>query len=220
MKGSKLMAAMVKRQEQPAERRDGERQRLLMRVAKLRGGSGEYPCVMHDVSETGTRLRLFGGHPADTHMYLEMANGELFALERRWIDGDYAGFRFSAPIDVEELILEPTDGARRAVRLRIGAEAHFIVDGVRRAANLVDLSRQGACLDPGEPFPVGSALKLELPGHAPRFGYVCWRRHNRHGVAFQEAFTLEQLAGLALALQPFGGEAPMPIEPAPLAKSA
>lgn len=220
MKGSKLMAAMVKRQEQPVERREGVRQRLLMRVAKLRCGSGEYPCVMHDVSETGTRLRMFGGHPVDTHMYLEMANGELFALERRWIEGDYAGFRFSSAIDVEDLILEPTDGARRPVRLRIGTEAHVIVDGVRRVANLVDLSRQGACIDPGTPFPVGSTLKLELPGHAPRFGYVCWRRHNRHGVAFQESFTFEQLSQLAIALQPFGGKALAPIDPVRFAKSA
>lgn len=203
MKGSKLMGAMVKRQEQPDERRDGTRQRLLMRVAKLRCGSGEYPCVMHDVSETGTRLRMFGGYPADTHMYLELANGELFALERRWIDGEFAGFRFSAPIDVEELISERSDGVRRPVRLRISAPVDMIADGVRRSASLVDLSRQGACIEAGLQLAVGSAIKLDLPGHAERFGYVCWRKHYRHGVAFQESFELVELAALASVLQPF-----------------
>lgn len=210
MKGSKLMAALVKRQEQPVERRDNARQRLLMRVAKLRCDSGEYPCVMHDVSEAGTRLRMFGGHPPDTHMYLELANGELFALERRWTDGDYAGFRFSSTIDVEELIAEPRDGMRRPVRLRIAASVDFLADGVRRPALLVDLSRQGACIETGLHLPVTSAIKLDLPGHPERFGYVCWRKQYRHGVAFQESFTLAELAGLAMRLQPFAAEATPP----------
>lgn len=214
------MAAMVKRQEQPVERREGARQRLLMRVAKLRCVSGEYPCVMQDVSEAGARLRLFGAHPPDTHMYLELANGELYALERRWIDGDHAGFRFSSAIDVEDLILEPTRGQRRPVRLRVTAAVDYIVGGARCPATLVDLSRQGACIDPGVQLPVGSSLRIELPGHAPRFGHVCWRRHYRHGVAFQEAFTLEALAHLAVALQPFAGLAAAPAEPVLHARSA
>ncbi len=214
------MAAMVKRQEQPAERREGARQRLLMRVAKLRCESGEYPCIMHDVSETGTRLRLLHAHPPDTHMYLELANGELFALERRWIDGDFAGFRFPGPIDVDELILEQSDGTRRPVRLRMGVPVDLVADGTRRSAQLVDLSRHGACVDLGERLAVGSSVRLELPGHAPRFAYVCWRRHCHHGLAFQEAFTLEALARLAVALQPFGQDSLAPVDPVPHARSA
>ena len=67
----------------PQDRRGGgARQRLMLRTAKLRCRSGEYACVVHDVSESGVKLRLFHDHPPEAHMFVELANGALFAVER------------------------------------------------------------------------------------------------------------------------------------------
>ena len=64
--------------------RDAPRFSLVIRTAKLICRSGEYPCVVRDVSATGVRVRLFDALPPDSHLALELANGERYAMERVW----------------------------------------------------------------------------------------------------------------------------------------
>lgn len=186
-----------------AERRHGARHRLTMRVAKLGCRNGEYACIVHDVSPTGARLRLFHDHPPDSHMYLELADGQLYAAERRWIDGDFAGCRFSSRIDIDDFLGDGSALPRRPVRLRIARPARFVTGGELGHAYTVNLSAQGACIEAGRQIPLGSLLRLEIDGAAPQVASVCWRQDFRHGLAFQEALPLDEFARLALALQPF-----------------
>lgn len=174
-----------------------------MRVAKLRCSSGEYPCILQDVSEMGARLRMFHAHPSDTHMFLELGDENLYAIERRWIDGDQAGYLFSSQVETDEILSERSAPKRRPVRLRLQHSAQIISSGERGHAVLVNLSAQGACIEAGRKLPVGTALRLEIGGKASRFAHVCWRKDYRHGLAFQEALPFQQFADLALALQPF-----------------
>ena len=186
-----------------SERREGTRQRLLMRVAKLRCASGEYPCILQDVSEMGARLRMFHAHPPDTHMFLELGDETLYAIERRWIDGDQAGYLFSSPVDTNDFVKEQKAPKRRPVRLRIQHPAQIVSSGERGHVVLVNLSAQGACIEAGRKLSVGTPLRIEIGGRASRFAHVCWRKDYRHGIAFQEAMPFQQFAELALALQPF-----------------
>ncbi len=185
------------------DRRNGKRHSLLMRVAKLRCLSGEYACIVHDVSETGTRLRLFHGHPPEMHMFLELSNGELYVIERRWIDGDFAGFRFSAKVEVAEFTREQNPLGRRPLRLSLQHEVAFTVEGETGQALMLNFSAQGACIEAGRQIPVGQLLKVEMPGMESRYAHICWRREYRHGLAFQESLTLPDFARLAYALQPY-----------------
>jgi hypothetical protein len=188
-----------------AERREGARQRLMLRSAKLRCRSGEYLCVIHDVSEAGVKLRLFHAHPPDRHLFLELANGELYAMERRWIDGAFGGYRFSAPIELDEFVHETSRYRRRPVRLRIGRPVAVSAAGESTPAVLVNLSQHGACIDTGRQIAVRAPLRIEIPGSAGRFAHVCWRKDRRHGIVFQEALAAGDFASLALRLQPYGG---------------
>lgn len=186
------------------ERRGGKRHSLLMRVAKLRCLSGEYACIVHDVSETGTKLRLFHDHPPETHMFLELSNGELYAIERRWIDGEFAGFRFSAQVEVEEFTREQSIWGRRPIRLSLQLPVTFSADGQPGQALMLNFSAQGACIEAGRQIPVGQLLKMEIPGVESRYAHICWRREYRHGLAFQDALALTDFARLAHLLQPYG----------------
>ena len=188
------------------ERRKGERQRLLLRTAKVRCHTGEYPCVIHDVSETGARLRLFNAHPPEKHVFLELANGELHAIERRWMDGIFAGYGFSCRVETEEFLNEKSRKRRRPVRLRIAHPARIVVAGERCRAALVNLSQQGACIEADREVALRALLRIEIPGAASRLAHICWRRNHRHGLVFQEALSLEDLASVALELQPYGGD--------------
>jgi len=189
------------------ERRGGERQRLVMRIAKVCCASGEYACIMQDISRSGVRLRFFHGHPPDSHMFLDIGNDSVIAVERRWIDGDQAGFRFSSPVDIDDFLQEQYPLGRRPLRLSIQHPVTLQLDGERSHAVLVNLSAQGACIEAGRKIPVGYAMRVEVGGMAGRFAHVCWRKQYRHGLVFQEALSLRDFACLALELQPFGSAA-------------
>jgi hypothetical protein len=188
------------------ERRMGTRQKLLLRIAKLRCHSGEYPCVIHDVSEQGVRLRLFNGHPPDEHMFLELPNGEFYAVARRWIDGPFAGYRFSCRVDMAEFVSVNGPKRRRPVRLRIAHPTRIVVAGEGGRAMLVNLSQHGACIEADREIALRALLRIEIPGATSRLAHVCWRRNYRHGLVFQEALSLEGLARIAIEIQPYRAE--------------
>ena len=147
------------------DRRAGaSRQRLLMRVAKLICESGEYPCVMLDVSETGTKLRLFHAHPPETFMMIELSNGAIYPVERRWTKDGVAGLRFTNPVDVADFINEASPRPRRPIRLRTRHSVQFVAGGERGHGMLTNLSARGACIEAGRQLPGGSLVKVEIAG--------------------------------------------------------
>lgn len=189
-----------------AERRAAPRFPLLMRTAKLLCESGEYVCMVRDVSAGGAMIRLFHDVPPDTHLFLELATGDRYAMERRWHRQDRAGFRFASWIDVNEFIEEPSAYPRRPLRLRLQRSALITANGKDSKAMLVNVSQQGACIEAGGEISEGDEVRLEVAGLPIRFGKVCWRKGYAHGLVFQQAFPLEDFAQYALVMQPLGME--------------
>ena len=186
-----------------ADLREAPRSSLMFRAAKILCESGEYVCVVRDVSATGCRLRLFHAPPPDEHMFLELANGDRYAMERVWVRDDHVGFRFSYSIDVDHFIAEPSLYARRPIRLRLRRAADVVADGVTSPVILLDLSQQGASIEAGRKFAIEQKLWLDVEGQPERFGCVRWRSGYSHGLVLQRSFKLDELALYALALQPF-----------------
>ena len=186
-----------------AERRADPRFALgMLRTAKLLCESGEYVCVVRDISATGAKVRLFHEPPPDTHVFLELGNGERLAMERMWQGSGHAGFRFSSEIDVGEFIEESSPFPRRPVRLRIERPAVVRVKGAERQVMLVNLSQHGARIETGTPLALSERLRLDVPGLPPRVGNVRWRKGFAHGLVFQQAFRLDEFAQHAFRLQP------------------
>lgn len=192
-----------------ADKRAAPRFSLMMRTAKLLCEGGEYACVVRDISASGVKLRLFHDVPPDSHLFLELANGNRYAMERIWHEGEHAGFRFASPIAVEEFIEETSRYRRRPLRLRIQRPALVTADGRDCRAVLVNISQQGACIEASGELAVGQQVRLEVAGMPLRFGHVCWRRKHAHGLVFQQSFRFDELARHAFALQPFE---PLPVE--------
>ena len=77
------------------ELREADRSALLLRVAKLICQSGEYVCLVRDVSWTGLRLRLFHALPDERFVFLQLAqliNQHLFA------DAGYGTLQHAEPV--------------------------------------------------------------------------------------------------------------------------
>jgi hypothetical protein len=183
-----------------AELRGAPRYSLLLRVAKLACPAGEVPCIVRDISATGTRLRLFCDDDVGDHLFLELANGRRFAMERMWQDGGHAGFRFADAIDVESFVSEHGEFPKRAIRLRLSRPATVTADGEAVEASLSDLSQQGARIECETHLAIAQRLTLAVEGMPDRRAIVRWRRKGAYGLVFEETFTLEQLARLAFRL--------------------
>lgn len=197
------LAGIEAMQEAARGRRGAERHCLTMRTAKVRCESGEYACIIRDVSTTGTKLQFFHTPPPDQYLYLELQSGALFAVECRWSDDTFAGYRFSGPVDVGEFIDDQGPHARRPIRLRFNQPVTVRSGETVSHAMLADLSQHGACIEAGRIFAGMQLVRLEIEGLPERIGHVCWRRDYAHGIVFQESIALRTLALHAYRLQPY-----------------
>ncbi len=197
----KAISADLAQQRAFEDMRGAQRFTLLIRTAKLVSDSGEFLCIIRDVSATGLRLRLFHQLPADGRMALELANGEIYFIERVWERDSHAGFRFATPIAVETFIAEVSPYPRRQPRLRVQFPAVLSSDGQASVATVRDLSPQGAGIETSRYLAIGQRVKLEGEGFPATIAKVCWRSGADYGLVFEQVFTLEGLAVLAARLQ-------------------
>ena len=181
--------------------RGAQRFTLLIRTAKLVSESGEFVAVIRDVSETGVRLKLFHRLLAEPRMALELANGEVYFIERVWERDGHAGFRFAAPIDVHAFIAEVSPYARRPLRLCLRLPIEVSAGGQANTASLCDLSQHGARIESARHLLVGQRVTLAGDGLPAITARVAWRSSPEYGLAFEQHFTLDALAGLAARLQ-------------------
>lgn len=184
-----------------ADMRGAQRFALLIRAAKLVCDSGEFLCVVRDVSATGLRLKLFHPLPPGDRMAIELANGEFYLVEKVWERDGFAGFRFAAAIDVRDFIDEPSRWPRRPIRVKIAIPAVLRVDGTVLSARIADLSQHGARIVCDHHLAVEQRVKLEAAGLPPLHANICWRSRPTYGLVFQQRFTLDQLALLTASLQ-------------------
>src|SRR5687768_10469588 len=77
------------------EQRAEPRFTLLIRTAKLVSASGEYLCVVRDVSREGIKVRTFHPLPDGEDFAIELASGERYRIEKIWEEDDVTGFRFA-----------------------------------------------------------------------------------------------------------------------------
>lgn len=173
-----------------------------VRTAKLLCKSGEYVCLLRDISASGVKLSLFHDVPDASHAFLELANGEIYPLLAVWQNGRQASFRFAQPIEPAELIAEPGTYPRRAIRIRVQHPGLVYADGILRAMELRDISQNGASFVSDSHLALGQSLVLSTDAVPELTCWVRWRRSRTYGVVFDHGLRLDELAAHALALQP------------------
>jgi hypothetical protein len=183
------------------EMRSAPRFFALLRSAKLVSGQGEFVCVVHDVSETGVRLRCFHALPRDSLMALELQNGDVFDIERVRDDGTEASFRFVRPVTIERLMQETAHYPRRPLRLNIAIPLTLRSSSGRVAAVTRNMSQQGCRIEAAQPLALAQAVVIEsnrLPGIRAK---VRWRSDGDYGLVFDDTFSLRDFAVQAARLQ-------------------
>ena len=184
------------------EQRSTPRFTLLIRTAKLIADSGEFLCIVRDVSSEGLKARLFHPLPEGEALEIELAAGERHAIVKVWEEGDITGFRFAAPVALDSLLADAPAGRRkRPVRLRFGLPALVVSSGRRLAATFCDISQHGACIACDDYLAMDERVGLECDWLPELSARVRWRRRPHYGLIFEQTFRFDELAKLAAPLR-------------------
>lgn len=176
---------------------------LALRRAKLVCQSGEYLCLIRDVSESGIGLGFLHPVPPEARVLLQLANDLTYPVERVWTGQRQAGYRFGAQISLNEFLREPSAHPTRALRLQFSAPVRIQDRSRIQDARLIDLSCEGAKLVAPSETEVGRLISFELAGLDPQLAQVRWVQDGKFGVRFHHPLETEELAHAALRYQPF-----------------
>ncbi|MWV26488.1 PilZ domain-containing protein [Aurantiacibacter rhizosphaerae] len=187
------------------EQRIAERFTLLIRAAKLVTDSGEFLCVIRDVSETGISVRIFHRLP-DTHrIFVELQNGDGYEVDLVWQDEDRAGFRFADDVNIMRIIEMPSSFTKRAIRLNLAARASVVtLEGRSEIVEITDLSQQGAKITCSCQFAIDERVKISADGLPETYAKVRWRKDGSCGLIFEDTYQYGDLARIAEHLQRAG----------------
>lgn len=184
------------------EQRAATRYVSLIRAAKLITSSGEFVCVVRDVSLTGVKVKTFHRLPADEQaMELELQNGERFGLRPVRQGAGEASFAFVQPVSLERLIREHWTHPKRQFRLAVSFPARLLINRDGYNAQISNLSQQGARLATDAHLAVHQLVRIEARDLLDIHAKVRWHRNGIYGVVFEDTFALPQIAHLAARIQ-------------------
>ncbi len=202
--GARRLPQRQKTVEVALEERATPRFTLLIRTAKLILNNAEYLCVIRDVSAEGVSVRLFHPMPIETHhaqLVLELQAGDRHPVTSVWQKSGEAGFRFMAPVDVEQVIRRSSRFPKRELRFAAQLPVTVLVFGKKYPALLHNISQQGAMIETADRLLIAQTIRIECKGLPDIEAKVRWRKGEQYGLIFDTTFRLHDLAGIVHALQ-------------------
>jgi hypothetical protein len=208
-----LAAVAVKRTESRlSNQRREERHRDLVEEATLHFRRRKYQVAVVNTSASGAMVEAELDARIGEKMQIQFANCNKTECVVRWRRGDRIGIEFNqdttiiAPRSIQDFIIRKLRGdaaadeaaedakssrAPRQVLIWIGT-VHYNHDTV--PVRLRNISTDGAMLETGHSFPVGTEILLDLEEAGTAFAKVRWARGGQIGIKFDQKFNLKHLA--------------------------
>jgi hypothetical protein len=184
-----------------AEQRVARRYTPLIRTAKITGPSGEFLCVVSDISATGVSVRLFHPLPKGQALKLEMPNGDELPIEPVWVQEGRAGFRFDEPANLTKVLSGHSQWPKRPIRLNLDMPATLAGLTGRFDATIRNISLQGAQVECADRLAIDQRLRLSSKILPEIVTKVRWRNGQFYGLVFDNTFQFADLARIAAAAQ-------------------
>jgi hypothetical protein len=184
-----------------AEQRTAARYTPLIRTAKLIGASGEFLCVVSDVSATGLSARLFHPLPNDKTLCLEMPSGDQLPLETVWEAEGKAGFRFACPVNLDRVVEGKGEWPKRPIRLNLEMPILLTGLGGRFEGTLRNISSQGAQIECRSRLALEQRVRIKGQFLPEIEAQVRWRHGPDYGLVFDSLVQFAELARIAGLLQ-------------------
>jgi hypothetical protein len=180
----------------PRERRSGKRTITVYRLAKLLSDREEL-CLVRNISPGGLMAEVFSGKTAGDALSIDLGDDAPRPVTVAWTDGDSAGFTFSEPIDVEQVLantLKPGSHRTRPIRLATAVDVTLLSLGSSDSCRLIDISQGGAKLSSSITSEIGDPVRIDVAGLGRLSGTVRWMRDGQLGVIFTRLVSYRQLA--------------------------
>lgn len=187
--------------EASAELRTAARYTPLIRTAKLIGASGEFLCVVSDVSATGVSARVFHPLPGDKTLCLEMPSGDQLPLETVWEADGKAGFRFACEVNLDRVVEGRGQWPKRPIRLNLRMPIQLSGLSGRFDCTLRNISSQGAQIECASRLAIEQRIRIKgrfLPEIEAK---VRWRHGLAYGLVFDSLIQFAELAKVAGLVQ-------------------
>jgi hypothetical protein len=135
-----------------------------------------------------------------------MPGGRAYEMRNVWVRGHEAGFEFTRPVDVAQLINEAGQYPKRGIRLDLVFPITVRTLTQQCEGVIENVSQQGARFECDGLFAIDQSLRIEGADLTGEFrkevrAKVRWRRNSHYGVVFDDTFTLGDFARLAAQLQ-------------------
>lgn len=179
------------------ERRAGRRHAIVLLIGKVRHGTVDTACLVHDISSRGLMARFTAAPQIGDLLMIEVRGLPEVGAVVRWVDGYKAGVQFEEVQDIERVFCLRNDEGLTARTPRFALQASATVRfGDRRfAVDMLDISPGGAKLRSDTALQTGQAGCIQLPDiHEPTYGAVCWTREDRFGFRFASPLPLTSLS--------------------------
>jgi hypothetical protein len=188
-----------------ADRREGERELAILRVAKLITDAGEELCRIRNISAGGIMAETTISHAEGTRIVVELRSDQRLKGTVTWSSAEGIGIRFDDSVDVAQVLAKKFGDNRLfarqprvlvpcVARLRIGAKLHKV--------HVTDISQGGMKVAIDDPACIGWPVSVTVDGLPRIEGVIRWFHDDYAGIAFKTHVPFDQLThwlGMRLA---------------------
>lgn len=179
----------------PSERRSGDRELTILRIAKLITDNGEELCRIRNISAGGAKAETSIDHAVGERIVLELHTDQRLVGSVAWSRDASMGVRFDECVNVAQVLAKASDDERRYAQPRVHAPciARLSIDSVSHKVPVTDISQGGMKVEIDAPICVGARVAVTIEGLPRIEGVVRWSRDDQAGIAFNGQVPFDQL---------------------------
>ena len=182
---------------EPPDRRQAERHIKILRVAALTIEGRRELCLIRNISAGGLMAHVYSSVKLGESVVAELKTGQPIVGRIVWVKDSNAGVAFDVPVDIEELLANPTmtdNGWRaRSPRIEVARAATLRIDGRASAARICDVSQSGTKIETDEILRIDGDVVLSPEGFRPIAGVARWQHGRAAGISFNQMIPLAEL---------------------------
>ena len=182
---------------QPPERRRQERHIRILRVGVLFVDGRRELCLIRNISAGGLMAHVYSPVQPDQRVTVELKSNQQIGGRIVWVRDGNAGIAFDAPVDVAELLANPTrleNGWRpRLPRVEVDRMATLRAGADSRRVRVRDVSQGGIKVEAERPPDPGTEVVVTFERLGSLAGTVRWADAGACGIAFNQLIPFDEL---------------------------
>ena len=196
------------------DRRSGERQKTILRVAKLVSGPNRGLAIIRNISDSGMMIEVNPTMKVDDDVTIMLSDDHAIEGEMRWRQSSQIGIRFKEPASVEEILARPRRASNghvtRLPRFEVAYPVTLVSGGTVVEGAVADISLGGIRVQARTTLKQGDDVTVLIPDLRNLQGTVRWCSEQNVGISFLRPVHIQDLmAWLAACEEAAGYSSPL-----------